>query len=222
DILAYLILFKFPNSLHHLKRKIMHSDKTLKVDFVCNHLTQYNNESKAKTRDASTSEAALYSGKNEKFNCTMRSSKSGQNTDSNSNKKGSRCTDVYHNPKQYQNHSSDSCWHLHTDKAPDWWRESHEKWKNGNKNKSHISIQSRPGRKIRLYQLEVWAKSLSTGKIHVSLSRTVCSFRCGNPVLVYHEFLCSSLVSCLVLEFHHSSTQLVLVSQYQLVLVILV
>lgn len=139
DILAYLILFKFPNSLHHLKRQIMHSDKTLKVDFVCNHLTQYNNESKAKTRDASTSEAALYSGKNKKFNRTMRSSKWGQNTDSNSNQKGSRCTDGYHNPKQDHNHSSDSCWHLHPDKAPDWWRESQEKWKNGNKNKSHVN-----------------------------------------------------------------------------------
>ncbi|KNZ54967.1 hypothetical protein VP01_2804g1 [Puccinia sorghi] len=59
DILAYLVLFKFPASLQLLKRQIMHSDKDLKVEFVCNHLTQFNNEAKAKTRDKGPSEAAL-------------------------------------------------------------------------------------------------------------------------------------------------------------------
>ncbi|KNZ60939.1 hypothetical protein VP01_147g11 [Puccinia sorghi] len=33
DILAYLVLFKFPNSLQSLKRQIMHSDKDLNVEF---------------------------------------------------------------------------------------------------------------------------------------------------------------------------------------------
>ncbi|KNZ57950.1 hypothetical protein VP01_2033g4 [Puccinia sorghi] len=120
DILAYLVLFKFPASLHLLKRQIMHSDKDLKVEFVCNHLTQFNNESKAETRDSQPTEAALYSGKNEKFNKTMRGSK---------NQNNSRCTEGNHNPKQDSNHSSDSCWHLNPDKAPEWWRENQEKWK---------------------------------------------------------------------------------------------
>ncbi|KNZ54277.1 hypothetical protein VP01_2990g2 [Puccinia sorghi] len=72
DILAYLVLFKFPSSLQLLKRQIMHSDKDLKVEFVCNHSTQFNNESKAETRENPSSEAALYSGKNDKFNWSMR------------------------------------------------------------------------------------------------------------------------------------------------------
>lgn len=132
DILAYLILFKFPNSLHYLKLQIMHSDKTLNVEFVCNHLTQFNNESKAESKDSPLSEAALYSGKNEKFNRSMRLSKSNQN------QKGSRCIDGFHNPKQDSNHSSDLCWHLHPDKAPEWWREGQEKWKS-NKDKNHVN-----------------------------------------------------------------------------------
>ncbi|KNZ54047.1 hypothetical protein VP01_3062g1, partial [Puccinia sorghi] len=113
DILVYLVLFKFPTSLQLLKRKIMHSDKDLKVKFVCNHLTQFNNESKAETRETSSMDAALYAGKNEKFNKTMRGSK--QNTGG--NQKASRCTE---------------------DKAPDWWQESQEKWKT-NKNKDQVN-----------------------------------------------------------------------------------
>ncbi|KNZ45797.1 hypothetical protein VP01_77g11 [Puccinia sorghi] len=132
DILAYLVLFKFPASLHLLKRQIMHSDKDLQVEFVCNHLTQFNNESKAETRDMTSNEAALYAGKNEKFNRTMRNAKSGQPS------KGSRCTEGYHNPKQDSNHNSDSCWHLHPDKAPEWWRENQDKWKNG-KDKGQVN-----------------------------------------------------------------------------------
>ncbi|KNZ62497.1 hypothetical protein VP01_1263g6 [Puccinia sorghi] len=128
DILAYLILFKFPTSLQPLKRQIMHSDKDLKVEFVCNHLTQFNNEAKAETREStSTTEAAFFSGKKEKFNRTMRSS--GNQGSGGNLKKDSRCTEGFHNPKQDQNHKSDSCWHLHPEKAPDWWRESQDKWK---------------------------------------------------------------------------------------------
>ncbi|KNZ53473.1 hypothetical protein VP01_322g3 [Puccinia sorghi] len=134
DILAYLVLFKFPASLQLLKRQIMHSDKDLKVEFVCNHLTQFNNESKAETRETSSTDAALYAGKNEKFNKTMRGSKQSAG----GNQKASRCTEGWHNPKQDVNHTSDACWHLHPDKAPDWWRESQEKWKT-NKNKDQVN-----------------------------------------------------------------------------------
>ncbi|KNZ54761.1 hypothetical protein VP01_2861g4 [Puccinia sorghi] len=141
DILAYLVLFKFPALLQLLKRKIMHSEKDLKVKFVCNHLTQFNDEAKAETR-----EAALYTGKNEKFNKNMRNSKSGQNQGSSGNKKNSRCTEGSHNPRQDSNHSSDLCWNLHPEKAPDWWRENQEKWKSnkdktpGQKQRQHVHI----------------------------------------------------------------------------------
>ncbi|KNZ63834.1 hypothetical protein VP01_1095g1 [Puccinia sorghi] len=138
DILAYLVLFKFPASLHLLKRQIMHSDKDLKVEFVCNHLTQFNNEARAETRDVLPSEAALYSGRNEKFNKPFRGSRTVQTQGSSGNQKSSRCTDGHHNPKQDSNHSSDSCWHLHPEKAPDWWRESQEKWKK-DKEKSQVN-----------------------------------------------------------------------------------
>ncbi|KNZ50541.1 hypothetical protein VP01_4360g1 [Puccinia sorghi] len=40
-----------------------------------------------------------------------------------------RCTQNYHNPKQDDNHTAHSCWHLHPDKAPDWWKEEQAKWK---------------------------------------------------------------------------------------------
>ncbi|KNZ44867.1 hypothetical protein VP01_8743g1 [Puccinia sorghi] len=115
DILAYLVLFKFPSSLHLLKRQIMHSDKDLKVKFVFNHSTQFNNKSRAETRETgSLTDAALYTGKNERFNWTMRASTaSGTNS-----RKDSRCTEGHHNSKQDYNHKSESCWHLHPDKAP--------------------------------------------------------------------------------------------------------
>ncbi|KNZ53408.1 hypothetical protein VP01_3247g2 [Puccinia sorghi] len=140
DILAYLVLFKFPPSLQLLKRQIMHSDKDFKVEFVCNHLTQFKNESKDETREpGSSTDAALYAGKNKKFNRTMRSSNTNGNNSSGANsKKDSRCTDGNHNPKQDQNHKSKACWHLHPKKAPDWWRKSQERWK-ANKDKKEVN-----------------------------------------------------------------------------------
>ncbi|KNZ45040.1 hypothetical protein VP01_8540g1, partial [Puccinia sorghi] len=68
NILSYLVLFKFPNSLQILKRQIMHSDKELSVEFFCNHLIQFNNESKAETKDSSSSvePAALFNNKDKK------------------------------------------------------------------------------------------------------------------------------------------------------------
>ncbi|KNZ54706.1 hypothetical protein VP01_2878g3 [Puccinia sorghi] len=140
DILAYLVLFKFPPSLQLLKRQIMHSDKDLKVEFVCNHLTQFINESKAEIRESNSStDAALYAGKNDKFNRSMRTTKSSGSQDSGGNsKKDSRCTEGHHNPKQDQNHKSDACWHLHPEKAPEWWRESQDRWK-ASKDKNQVN-----------------------------------------------------------------------------------
>ncbi|KNZ45101.1 hypothetical protein VP01_84g16 [Puccinia sorghi] len=120
DILAYLVLFKFPPALHDLKRQIMHSDKELNVEFVCKHLIQFNNESRAETKEknSTSTDAALFSSKGK----PEKSNGGGSN--------GSRrCKSGYHNPKQDGNHSSDNCWHLHPDKAPDWWRDTQAQWK---------------------------------------------------------------------------------------------
>ncbi|KNZ48282.1 hypothetical protein VP01_577g8 [Puccinia sorghi] len=123
DILAYLVLFKFPNSLQTLKRQIMHSDKELSVEFVCNHLIQFNNESRAEIKETSGSnpEAALFSnrGRNDK------------NSGKDKPNAPKRCKSGYHNPKQDANHSADNCWHLHPEIAPDWWKESQAQWKAG-------------------------------------------------------------------------------------------
>ncbi|KNZ54014.1 hypothetical protein VP01_3075g2 [Puccinia sorghi] len=123
NILAYLVLFKFPNSLQNLKRQIMHSDKELTVEFVCNHLVQFNNESRAELAESTktTTEAALFTNKG-------KSTKSNPSGSSQSNT-SKRCRSGYHNPKQDDNHKSDNCWHLHPEKAPDWWRESQAQWK---------------------------------------------------------------------------------------------
>ncbi|KNZ60513.1 hypothetical protein VP01_1542g2, partial [Puccinia sorghi] len=120
DVLAYLILFKFPATLHSLKRQVMHSDKELNVQFVCNHLIQYNNEAKAETKDDTmTTDAVLFSNKDMRKN----------NPRFGKNKNTTRCTQNYHNPKQDDKHNTDSCWHLHPEKAPDWWKEEQAKWK---------------------------------------------------------------------------------------------
>ncbi|KNZ44822.1 hypothetical protein VP01_878g3 [Puccinia sorghi] len=121
DILAYLVLFKFPTSMQNLKRQIMHSDKELNVKFVCDHLIQFHNEAQAENKESTTTstEAALFSQK-------QNNSKSGSNGNSNASK---RCKSGYHNPRQDSNHTSDNCWHLHPDKAPEWWRDSQAQWR---------------------------------------------------------------------------------------------
>ncbi|KNZ57551.1 hypothetical protein VP01_2129g6 [Puccinia sorghi] len=127
DILAYLILFKFPNSLQTLKRQIMHSDKELDVEYVCNHLIQFNNESRAESsrEKGSTTEAALFSSKGKASGKSQGSDRTG----SSQNNSSKRCRNGFHNPKQDENHSSNNCWHLHPETAPDWWKESQAQWK---------------------------------------------------------------------------------------------
>ncbi|PLW55076.1 hypothetical protein PCANC_02494 [Puccinia coronata f. sp. avenae] len=44
-------------------------------------------------------------------------------------KGGACCVEGQHNPKQEGNHKADSCWHLHPERAPEWWRENQAKWK---------------------------------------------------------------------------------------------
>ncbi|KNZ59388.1 hypothetical protein VP01_1742g3 [Puccinia sorghi] len=133
------LLFKFPNSLQSLKRQIMHSDKDLNVDFVCNHLTQFNNEARAELRESSskTLEAALFSSKGKSSKPTGNERSDGP-SQANVSK---RCRTGYHNPKQDKNHNSDSCWHLHPEIAPDWWKESQAQWKaNKEKEKTNYFI----------------------------------------------------------------------------------
>lgn len=54
DILAYLVLFKFPPSLENLKQKIMHVEKLITIDVVYNHLIQYDNKQKAQQKAPKT------------------------------------------------------------------------------------------------------------------------------------------------------------------------
>ncbi|KNZ54671.1 hypothetical protein VP01_2888g2 [Puccinia sorghi] len=111
DILAYLVLFKFPNSLQTLKRQIMHSDKDLDV------------EAESSKSIGNPTEAALFSSKG-------KSNKNQGNERTNGQPNSSkRCRSGYHNPKQDENHSSENCWHLHPNIAPDWWKESQAQWK---------------------------------------------------------------------------------------------
>lgn len=67
DILAYLILFKFPSTLQSLRQQIMHSDKSVSVKLVLNHLTQLNNETKSNAQDVKTTlDTALVVSRNVK------------------------------------------------------------------------------------------------------------------------------------------------------------
>ncbi|KNZ58905.1 hypothetical protein VP01_1836g6 [Puccinia sorghi] len=97
DILAYLILFKFPDLMQALKRQVMHSDKELTVEF--------------------------------KF----------QKAESSGNV-GKRCKTRYHNPKQNSNHDADSCWHLHPERAPEWWRDAQAKWEASKRTNYFMSL----------------------------------------------------------------------------------
>ncbi|KNZ52677.1 hypothetical protein VP01_3485g1, partial [Puccinia sorghi] len=82
DILAYLVLFKFPNLLQTLKHQIMHSDKELDVQFVFNHLIQFSNEAKVESRKRK--------GNNSQGNEQGKNSSTGLK----------RCKSSYHNPRQ--------------------------------------------------------------------------------------------------------------------------
>lgn len=44
DIVAYLVLFKFPASMQNMKSQIMHATTEMKINLVLNHLIQHKNE----------------------------------------------------------------------------------------------------------------------------------------------------------------------------------
>lgn len=85
DILAYLLLFKFPPILENLKQQIIHLEKNLTVDVVFNHLTQYNNERRAQIKFIKTS-----------ANVSLVKTKAKHNKDKCKIKM--RCKEGYHNP----------------------------------------------------------------------------------------------------------------------------
>lgn len=55
EILASLILFKFPSNLKAMATQIVHRDREITVDRVLDHLTQHKNKISAKGRDQTTS-----------------------------------------------------------------------------------------------------------------------------------------------------------------------
>ncbi|POV94118.1 hypothetical protein PSTT_17014, partial [Puccinia striiformis] len=81
--------------------------------------------------DESSNRARVFNKSNK--NNEGRSGQSGAGSN-----RGKRCTTGFHNPKQDDNHFSDSCWHLHPDKAPEWWREAQAKWQS-NKNVNYYT-----------------------------------------------------------------------------------
>lgn len=62
DIIAYLVLFKFPSLMQHMKSQIMHSTTDMKVDVVLNHLIQHKNKSIAEGERVEPVNVALYRG----------------------------------------------------------------------------------------------------------------------------------------------------------------
>lgn len=112
DILSYLILFKFPPSLHSLHQQIMHSNKIVTMDLVLNHPTQLENKTKVKSKETKLSNTALISSHPPKKPVPAEF----------------RCRRGYHNP-QSPNHPKSKCWHLHEHIAPDWWKESQAQWR---------------------------------------------------------------------------------------------
>lgn len=116
DVLAYLILFEFPETLQSLKRHIMHSDKDLNANFVLNHFVQYSNKHKAEKNEHHSEKALV------KWN-QPKSQRNAQNCCPTY----ARCTDGKHNPKLDRSRSAAECWQLNLNKAPDWLKESLQK-----------------------------------------------------------------------------------------------
>lgn len=118
NLLAYLILFKFPKNMKDFKRKIMHTDKELLVKYVLNHLTQLNKKSKAQgSQDIPNNQSGI---------ALMNTKSLASNTH---NGERQRCMEGWQNPKQDKLHTANNYWHLHPELAPDWWREDQTKWK---------------------------------------------------------------------------------------------
>lgn len=62
DIIAYLILFKFPSSMQNMKTQIMHATTEMKIEVVLNHLIQHKKEVIAQDDCAEPINVALYRG----------------------------------------------------------------------------------------------------------------------------------------------------------------
>lgn len=62
DIIAYLVLFKFPPAMQNMKSQIMHATTKMKIDLVLNHLIQHKNEVIAQEDCPKPVNVALYRG----------------------------------------------------------------------------------------------------------------------------------------------------------------
>lgn len=132
DILAYLILFKFPDGLQLLKKQLMHSDKELSVEFICNHLIQHSNEHRAERREGA-SEAALATT----WAQPRPRAPPNQGPPLNHQPSGRsypRCSNGRHNPRLDHSHTQAECWHENPSAAPDWWRSGRRKGDKSNTN----------------------------------------------------------------------------------------
>lgn len=83
DIIAYLVLFKFPPSMQNMKTQIMHSTANMKIETVLDHLTQHKNEISGQESQNKPVNTALYNGP--------------------------RCENGKHNPA-VTTHPANSCW----------------------------------------------------------------------------------------------------------------
>lgn len=83
DIVAYLVLFKFPSNMQAMKSQIMHSTSNMKIDTVLNHLIQHKNKAMAQSENVEPTNIALY--------------------------RGPRCENGKHNPA-VNSHPASSCW----------------------------------------------------------------------------------------------------------------
>lgn len=83
EIIAYLVLFKFPTTMQSMKSQIMHTTTKMKMDVVLNHLIQHKNKVIAQDDRAEPVNVALYHGP--------------------------RCENGKHNP-EVTSHLAKSCW----------------------------------------------------------------------------------------------------------------
>ena len=96
DILAYLIVFKFPSSLDNIKTQITHSERNIDTDLVLNHLQLYSNDQKTKFLNKGASNTV-----------SMMANRSVQHM----------CKLNWHNPESI-NHAEDNCWFKYPEKRP--------------------------------------------------------------------------------------------------------
>lgn len=111
DIVAYLVLFKFPSTMQAMKSQIMHSTCDMKIDTVLNHLIQHKNEAMAQAKNVEPTNIALY--------------------------RGPRCENGKHNPA-VTSHPASSCWFEFPELKPPNTHNRGKKTKSKTSNEAHF------------------------------------------------------------------------------------